>query len=84
MAYFLGDSNQLPQSIEGRKIEKQTHYNRDTTLTVMTYQLGDSNRHPQSIEGRKIEQQTHYNRDTYYLDSTDLQTGCFKSASTEH
>ena len=75
MTYFLGDSNRHPQSIEGKKIEQQTHYNRDTTLTVMTYILGDSNRHPQSIEGRKIEQQTHYNRDTYYLDSNDLQTG---------
>ena len=59
MTYMLGDSNRHPQSVEGRKIEQQTHYNRDTTLTVMTYQLGDSNRHPQSIEGRKIEQQTH-------------------------
>ena len=53
------DSNRHPQSIEGRKSEQQTHYNRDTTLTVMTYKLGGSNRHPQSIEGRKGEQQTH-------------------------
>ena len=59
MTYLLGDSNRHPQSIEGRKIEQQTRYNRDTTLTVMTYLRGDSNRHPQSIEGRKIEQQTH-------------------------
>ena len=59
MTYILGDSNRHPQSIEGREIEKQTHYNRDTTLTVMTYTLGDSNRHPQSIEGRKIEKTGH-------------------------
>ena len=39
MTYILGDSNRHPQSIEGRKIEQQTHYNRDTTLTVMTYIL---------------------------------------------
>ena len=59
MTYRLGDSNRHPQSIEVRKIEKQTRYNRDTTFTAMTYSLGGSNRHPQSIEGRKIEQQTH-------------------------
>ena len=59
MTYRLGGSNRHPQSIEGRKGEQQTHYNRDTTLTVMTYILGGSNRHPQSIEGRKSEQQTH-------------------------
>ena len=63
MTYRLG-KNRHPQSIEGRKIEQQTYYNRDKTLTVMTYFLGGSNRHPQSIEGRKIEKQTHYNRDT--------------------
>ena len=50
MTYQLGDSNRHPQSIEGRKIEQQTHYNRDITLTVMSYLLGDSNRHPESIE----------------------------------
>ena len=59
MTYRLGGTNRHPQSIEGRKSEQQTHYNRDTTLTVMTYKLGGSNRHPQSIEGRKGEQQTH-------------------------
>ena len=59
MTYQLGDSNRHPQSIEGKNIEQQTHYNRDTTFTVMTYRLGDSNRHPRSIEGKKIEQQTH-------------------------